>query len=91
MDDKTRNFLVEHEYKAVSTDNIKSILKHGCVKGLHIEITSSNPSMLLARVKENDVIVDYNRMNEYSPEYLQIKQQEKFKTMLFIVPVIKIN
>jgi len=91
MDKKTIDFLTQHGYKTVSTDNIKDFLVQGYVKSLHIEIKLAEPSMLLARVKEENAIIEYDKMDDKSPEYLTIMQSDTFNTILFSIPVDSIK
>ncbi len=91
MNKTTMDFLMEHGYKKVTADNIKGILAQGYVKGLHIEITSEDPFMLLARVKEKNAVVKYDRMDEDDPERIIIAKTDRFQTKLFNVQLADIK
>lgn len=91
MNKATMDFLLAHGYKKVSKDDIKNVLPQGNIKYLHIEVSLAEPSMLLSRVREKDVVVSYDRMDEKYPERLVIDGADRYRTKLFNVPLDNIK
>lgn len=87
MNKTDKEFLLAHGYKEVL--NIKNVIQQGRAMNLHIEVYKDEPSMLLARVKEKNVIITMDS-TWTQDERLIITQTDKLKTHIFSVPLTMI-
>lgn len=93
MDTINRDFLINHGFKEDTDRKVLSELFTGRkkFKEVNISVHFTEPSMLLARSKENNVIVKVNCIQENRLILKRKRSREKFDTTIMNVLLDEIN
>lgn len=80
-----KKFLLEHGFAAVEKEELFEVVQIGKINSISIDVSASNPSMLLGRTKEKQAAI------KAEDERLIVFKADKNQTYLLNVPVAEMK